>query len=60
MSVRIGRKDTASKLLCHSRWWRCYKLVLVLMMADLGGRAASYLQMGRVRVASLCLEFFNS
>ena len=34
-SVRIVRKDIASKLLCLYRWWRCYSVVSVLMSVDL-------------------------
>ena len=36
MSVRIVRKDTASKACSHYRWTRCYSLVFVLMMSHLG------------------------
>ena len=35
-SVRIVRKDIASKPCCHYRWWRCYSDVSVLIMPDLG------------------------
>ena len=42
-SVRIVRKDTASKPCSHYRWWRCYKLVSVLMSVDLGWPVAPHL-----------------
>ena len=37
MSVRVVRKDTASKPCDYSRWSRCYKLVSGLMMQIWGG-----------------------
>ena len=42
-SVRIVRKDIASKQCSHYRWWRCYKLVSVLMSVDLGWPPAPHL-----------------
>ena len=43
MSVRIVGKDTASKPCGQYRWWRCYKLVTVLMMAELANRTTAHM-----------------